>query len=517
MNRKGDRVSTKHPRPALKTDEQLPRSSRHAATPQQSTAAPAGLMALQSTLGNAAVVQMLRESGHSHAQEQHRHTDGCGHQPGGQASVQRSGAQGAAVQRSAVHDVLRAPGRPLDDATRTDMEARLGADFSDVRIHSDSAAKASAAEVGARAYTSGSHVVIGDGGNDRHTLAHELTHVIQQRQGPVAGTDNGTGLRVSDPSDRFEREAEANAGRAMAARPQTAATDVQRRAAPSPGHGPSPSVQRVAGPQDLLTVEHWEEQAGLSGASKKAAQEKTAQIKTSKANAKKFKASKPPRRMDEVIATVGPNLLAALADKGPDAGRMELYRSMSFEEAHSALTYWGDEAARQALTEYLTSEGRSASGFRENHKGLTIGAHLGDQGQADGYYNTDSASYAVQLKFTLKPGAHELLYNQDHMALGPGYKNDLIRKANASGGEFQNATQNEGTLGGYIGVKAEDKEPYSLGIAQGANGKNGREVSASQLLFQLFVENVELVKNRSGHDLTTAAPGPDTQEEAATV
>ncbi|XQE88069.1 DUF4157 domain-containing protein [Streptomyces microflavus] len=242
-------MSTKHPRPALKTDEQLPRSSRHAATPQQSTAAPAGLMALQSTLGNAAVVQLLRESGHAHAQEQHRHTDACGHQPGGQASVQRSGAPGSAVQRSAVHDVLRAPGRPLDDATRTDMEARLGADFSDVRIHSDSAAKASAAEVGARAYTSGSHVVIGDGGNDRHTLAHELTHVIQQRQGPVAGTDNGRGLRVSDPSDRFEREAEANAGRAMAARPQTAATDVQRLAAPSPAAAPAPPCSASRAPR----------------------------------------------------------------------------------------------------------------------------------------------------------------------------------------------------------------------------------------------------------------------------
>ncbi|GGU29996.1 hypothetical protein GCM10010289_59270 [Streptomyces violascens] len=95
------------------------------------------------------------------------------------------------------------------------METRLGADFSDVRVHNDSAAKASAAEVGARAYTSGNHVVIGDGGDDKHTLAHELTHVIQQRQGPVAGTDNGSGLKVSDPSDRFEREAEANATRAM--------------------------------------------------------------------------------------------------------------------------------------------------------------------------------------------------------------------------------------------------------------------------------------------------------------
>ncbi|MFI1768741.1 DUF4157 domain-containing protein [Streptomyces sp. NPDC020800] len=118
-----------------------------------------------------------------------------------------------------MHGVLRTPGRPLDDATRTDMEARFDADFSDVRIHTDAAAKASAAEVGARAYTSGNHVVIGDGGADKHTLAHELTHVIQQRQGPVAGTDNGAGLKVSDPSDRYEREAEANATRVMSAAP----------------------------------------------------------------------------------------------------------------------------------------------------------------------------------------------------------------------------------------------------------------------------------------------------------
>ncbi|MFI9275603.1 DUF4157 domain-containing protein [Kitasatospora sp. NPDC052896] len=168
-----------------------------------------GILALQSAVGNAAVVQTLRQAGH--LPEEHQHGAGCGHeQP---------------VQRSAVHDVLRGGGKPLDETTRTDMESRLGADFSDVRIHDDSAARASAAEVGARAYTSGSHVVIGDGGGDKHTLAHELTHVIQQRQGPVAGTDNGGGLKVSDPSDRFEREAEANATRAMSAAPVQRSTD----------------------------------------------------------------------------------------------------------------------------------------------------------------------------------------------------------------------------------------------------------------------------------------------------
>lgn len=475
-------------------------SSGSSAVPPPLTAD--ALRAAQHGAGNAAVVQMLRRAGHSRDQEQHQHTDGCGHQQ----------TEQPAVQRSAVHDVLRSPGRPMDEATRTDMEARLGADFSDVRIHNDSAAKASAAEVGARAYTSGSHVVIGDGGNDKHTLAHELTHVIQQRQGPVAGTDNGAGLRVSDPSDRFEREAEANAGRVMAAAPQ-ALTNVQRHAAPSLASGSRPSVQRAENPQDRLTVEYWQNKAGLGGATKEAAKARTAQIAASKASAKKFKASKPPRSIDEIVKTVGPKLLADLAQKGEDAGRMELYRSMSFDEAYSALTYWGDAAARNELQAYIASGEGSGIEFRkQGFTGLTIGAHLGDQGQADGYYDTQGDSYAVQLKFTLKPGAHELLFNQDHMALGPGYKNDLIRKAN-SGGDYRNASPNEGTLGGYIGVKAEDKEPYSLGIAQGNNGKNGRELGASQLLFQLFVENVELVKNRSGKDLPTAVPSSSQQEE----
>ncbi|MFB7234419.1 DUF4157 domain-containing protein [Streptomyces sp. NPDC056269] len=181
------------------------RPASHKAAEQGRGVETGRLTALQSVAGNAAVVQMLHRAGHGWVHEQHQHGAGCGHQQ--------------AVQRSAVHDVLRAPGRPLDEATRTDMESRLGADFSDVRIHDDAAARASAGEVGAHAYTSGSHVVIGDGGADKHTLAHELTHVIQQRQGPVAGTDNGGGLKVSDPGDRFEREAEANARRAMASSP----------------------------------------------------------------------------------------------------------------------------------------------------------------------------------------------------------------------------------------------------------------------------------------------------------
>ncbi|APE23226.1 eCIS core domain-containing protein [Streptomyces venezuelae] len=241
---------------ARAAEERKPKAPEHRprATGQ---ASPPGLLALQGAVGNAAVVQMLRRAGHPGAQEEH--APGAEHEPHGPGhdlhgpghhhpgpGHRHHDHAGQPVQRSTVHDVLRAPGRPLDAGTRTEMESRLGADFSDVRLHTGAAAQASAAEIGARAYTSGSHVVVGRGGADRHTLAHELTHVIQQRQGPVSGTDNGSGLSVSDPSDRFEREAEANARRVMSGSVPTSAAPVQRaEGGPDAAHvqrAPAPAV-----------------------------------------------------------------------------------------------------------------------------------------------------------------------------------------------------------------------------------------------------------------------------------
>jgi hypothetical protein len=163
------------------------------------------------------------------------------------ASDRPSSAQLRALQRlaagrdqvaagpSAVLDVLRRPGRPLPVAVRQEMEASLGADLADVRLHTDQAAQRSAVEIGARAYTSGHHVVLGEGGGDRRTLAHELSHVIQQRRGPVAGTDNGSGLKLSDPSDRFEREADATAARVLQGPYAIERTDVPEVQADSQG------------------------------------------------------------------------------------------------------------------------------------------------------------------------------------------------------------------------------------------------------------------------------------------
>jgi Domain of unknown function (DUF4157) len=147
---------------------------------------PATAMSLQPTLGNSAVASLV-------------------------------GGAGVAA-------VLGSPGRPLAEPLRQEMEARLGADFGDVRIHSDAAAHDSADALHAGAYTVGAHIAFQHGRYDpasasgRRVLAHELAHVVQQRHGPVSGVPAGDGLAVSDPGDQFEREAETVAA-AVAAGP----------------------------------------------------------------------------------------------------------------------------------------------------------------------------------------------------------------------------------------------------------------------------------------------------------
>ena len=128
-------------------------------------------------------------------------------------------------EQSPVLDVVgKGGGSPLPTAVRTDMEAKLGADFGSVRVHDGDAAAASAHAVQAKAYTVGDEIVFNQGAYapdtpaGQHTLAHELTHVVQQRSGPVAGTPTGDGVAVSDPGDRFEREAESRATEVTAQR-----------------------------------------------------------------------------------------------------------------------------------------------------------------------------------------------------------------------------------------------------------------------------------------------------------
>jgi hypothetical protein len=101
--------------------------------------------------------------------------------------------QRAAAVPSVVHEVLRAPGQPLDAATRAYLEPRLEHDFSQVRVHTDAKAAESARAVDALAYTVGSDIVFETGQYPpitmarRQLLAHELAHVVQQSNGIRTG------------------------------------------------------------------------------------------------------------------------------------------------------------------------------------------------------------------------------------------------------------------------------------------------------------------------------------------
>jgi|GEM_PF-2787730 len=158
------------------------------------------LLSLQRTVGNAQTAmlaeQNAKEDGHSH--ENHDHKDNSG--------------------ASSIAQSITTPGTPLESKTRLSMEKELGGNFGNVRLHVDQKA---AESVQAAAFTMGNDIVV----HPQHfspgtpqaqrTLAHELTHVKQQSAGPVSGSMHPTGVNVSDPSDKFEREAEAKADTAM--------------------------------------------------------------------------------------------------------------------------------------------------------------------------------------------------------------------------------------------------------------------------------------------------------------
>ena len=173
-------------RPPAKKDDGEGSAQRALAEGRPSSLDKHGLMHLQRAAGNASVSSFLAEE-----------------------------------DRSPVLDVVGSGGQPLDRATRAEMETSLGHDFSDVRIHTGGHASESAKSVQAQAYTVGNDIVFGgenfapDTSAGKRMLAHELTHVVQQRSGPVDGTPAAGGVSISDPSDRFEQAAEHSADRVM--------------------------------------------------------------------------------------------------------------------------------------------------------------------------------------------------------------------------------------------------------------------------------------------------------------
>lgn len=116
---------------------------------------------------------------------------------------------GGAVRGRPAPDV-QTPGEPLPAAVLLPLSAGFGTDLSAVRVHTDGQARKAAGELGARAFTVGTHVYLGPGqqATDLRLVAHEVAHVLQQQGGPMTPLVAGRPQRDPEPgADPLEREA----------------------------------------------------------------------------------------------------------------------------------------------------------------------------------------------------------------------------------------------------------------------------------------------------------------------
>jgi len=169
------------------------------ARPEQATFSPASdvsselntrqnaVLNMQRTQGNAAVMRALAQRKGSYGPE------------GGEIDDQTTSQINSA----------RGSGQALPTATAQRMGESMGADFSGVRVHTDSQSSELNNTLNARAFTTGSDVFFQKGEYNPGTsagdklLAHELTHVVQQ-----SGSSSSGPLTVGPASDSYESEAD---------------------------------------------------------------------------------------------------------------------------------------------------------------------------------------------------------------------------------------------------------------------------------------------------------------------
>ena len=105
----------------------------------------------------------------------------------------------------------KSSGEKLPDKVQAKMENSFGQDFSSVSVHKESS---SAQDIHAKAYTQGNEVHFAPGEynpesqSGQELIGHELTHVVQQREGKVgAGDVHGKGLEINQDAG-LENEAD---------------------------------------------------------------------------------------------------------------------------------------------------------------------------------------------------------------------------------------------------------------------------------------------------------------------
>jgi hypothetical protein len=211
------------------------------------------LITLQSQIGNAQVARLLAQRDEAAEQDEDQSVsakhdllaqrDDASTDDEVQASHdEHVGIEGGPVgpQTAQRIQTARGGGSKLDGGTRASMESAFGTSFQDVRVHHDSESDLLNRRLTSHAFTTGSDIFLrGDSSpSDSHLMAHELTHVVQQRS--MIG---GGGMTVGAASDPHEQHADSVADSVL--------SSSLAPAAPAPAAQRDPDEEAVQSKHDL--------------------------------------------------------------------------------------------------------------------------------------------------------------------------------------------------------------------------------------------------------------------------
>jgi len=175
------------------------------------------LVDMQKAVGNTAVARMIAMRQAEEEEMQAKHDPALQRQEE-EEEMQAKHDDGAPVvgleggevgeEISSSISAERGSGSGLSSPVREKMEGAFGTSFADVRVHADSTADALNRQVTAKAFTTGNDIFLRNDSSagDEKLMAHELTHVVQQRS--MSGGRGGS-MQVGAAGSEHEQEADA--------------------------------------------------------------------------------------------------------------------------------------------------------------------------------------------------------------------------------------------------------------------------------------------------------------------
>lgn len=206
----------KPPSSEQRTHAQVQRFKRAERSQNNAGVAQQPLAQLQRVIGNNQVSRMLAQREAMPEEEEENGT---------LQAMPEVGLEGGPVSDAVASRInaSRGGGAALESGMRASMEQQLGASFEDVRVHTGAESHQLNRSISAQAFTTGSDIFLGAGASpsDHSLMAHELTHVVQQRSMSASGP-----MTVGPAGDSYERQADAVAAQV------TTSSPVQRETEP---------------------------------------------------------------------------------------------------------------------------------------------------------------------------------------------------------------------------------------------------------------------------------------------